>query len=366
MNALKVTTILTALCASSAQYSAAQATQKFTANKASEYALVYSLPLTQFDITIETEHTITTPGEFNNYAKRHLDIADAITKPQSTVVVKSINITPRGVADPANRWQVQFKSGTQASMLLTEAGVPLAINLDEVKPAPTPELPKAVPAAESPLESDAARQAVTLEISRATSLSKKAELTAQRIFELREQRSELISGNAENMPADGGALKVALENLDAQEKALTAMFAGVTQTFTEVSTVTFTPTANDSTGVVIARISPTEGIVGTNDLTGMPLYLDFKVTDRAKLPVNEKGEEKRFPKGGVAYTIPGSASISLSFEGAKLGEQTYPVAQLGVTFGLDPSLFTDKKAPMFVEFSPVTGAVVRLDNITPQ
>lgn len=344
----------------------AQTTQRFTANKANEFALVYSLPRTVLDITVETEHTIEQPGDYANYANRHLSVTDAIRRPSHTVIIKSINITPRGEADPDNRWQVQFKNGSQVSMMLTDAGIPLAINTDRVTPAKTPELPQAVAAKPTPLETDAARQAVTVDISRATSQAKKAELTAQRIFELREQRGELISGNADNMPPDGRALQVALDNLSAQEAALTAMFTGTRKTYTEVSTVTFNPGVNDSTDVVVARISPVDGVVDVNDLSGEPLYLTMTVVERGKLPVNDKGEEKRFPKGGVAYTIPGSAQIQLSYQGKVLGSQTYTLGQLGVTFGIDPALFSDRKAPSLLEFSPVTGAIVRLDSATPQ
>ena len=37
-----------------------------------------------------------------------------------------------------------------------------------------------------------------------------------------------------------------------------------------------------------------------------------------------------------------------------------PVAQFGVIFGLDPSLFTDKKNPSCVTFYPQTGAIRQL------
>lgn len=47
----------------------AQTTQKLTATKASEYGLIYNLPSTVFDITIETECTEKQPGEYYKYAK---------------------------------------------------------------------------------------------------------------------------------------------------------------------------------------------------------------------------------------------------------------------------------------------------------
>ena len=47
-----------------------------------------------------------------------------------------------------------------------------------------------------------------------------------------------------------------------------------------------------------------------------------------------------------------------------LASKAVDISQFGVVFGLDPSLFSDKKNPSFVEFSPVTGAIVRLGNVS--
>jgi hypothetical protein len=341
----------------------AQSTQKLTASKATEYGLTYTLPNTVVDITLEVQHTITQPGEFSNYANRYLGISDVIRTADEQVAIKSVTFTQHGVPNAENRWLAQFKSGAQTSMMLTEAGVPLSINNDDVALPTAPKLPVAVEATPTPLETEAARHAVTLEMTRSTSLSKKAELAAQRIFELREQRNELISGNAENMPPDGSALQVALNGLAEQEAALTAMFIGTTKTYTEVTTISYEPTKEEVQNMVLARISPVDGVVGVNDMSGIPVLLSMRVVSEGKLPLNEKGEEKKFPKGGVAYTIPGSAEFSVTFNGKTLSTATLDLAQLGCTFGVDPAIFTDKKAPSFVEFSPVTGAITKLDNV---
>lgn len=83
---------------------AGQTTTKLEAGKNNEYGLIYSLPKTLVDIVIETETTVKTPGEFNNYARRYLNITDAVRTPSQTSKVKSITLVPRGVADQDNRW----------------------------------------------------------------------------------------------------------------------------------------------------------------------------------------------------------------------------------------------------------------------
>ncbi|MCM1033780.1 MAG: DUF4831 family protein [Odoribacter sp.] len=338
----------------------AQTTQRLTASKANEYGLVYSLPVTEVDITIETEHTHRVPGEFFNYARRHLAISDAITAESTTVRIKSVTITPRGVADPANRWLVQFKSGSSTFIELSPEGTPLSINTDEEADCDAAELPVARPAAPTVLETEAARQAMTQDMIRSSSISKRAELAAQRVFELRDMRSDLLSGQYDNPPADGQAMQLVLQNIASQEDALTAMFAGTTSTWTCVQTFAVRPDSVDTPREVIARISPFDGILDADNLAGAPVSITVTVVERGELPVNEKGDVKKFPKGGVAYTIPGAARVSVEFEGNVVATADVSLAQLGTTFGLDPSLFSDKKAPQKLIFDPTTGAILQL------
>ena len=359
---MKHLSILLAAFAASAigMQAPAQTTQRFTASKANEYGLVYSLPLTELDVTIETQHTKRTPGEFHNYARRHLAINDAITEASTTVELKSVTITPRGVGNPDNRWLVQFKSGSTPFVILTGDEIPLAVNTETTAEPDLPSLPEAQPAKPTILETDIARQAMTQDMIRSSSTSKRAELAAARIFELRDTRSELLSGEADNPPADGQAMQLVLDNLAGQEAALTAMFAGTEQTWTTVRTVTVRPDSMGLENEVIARVSPFDGVIDADNLAGAPVVLTVKTVERGQLPVNEKGEAKRFPKGGFAYQIPGTAKVIVNFDGREVASQTVSLAQLGVTFGLDPSLFTDKKAPSMLRLDPATGAVVLL------
>lgn len=123
------------------------------------------------------------------------------------------------------------------------------------------------------------------------STAKRAELAAAQIFALRQSRNDLITGQADQMPPDGKAMQLVLDNITAQEAALTAMFLGTEQVSTDVTTFTYTPEEAASNDIV-ARISSFKGIVDSDDLSGAPVYISIDVTDQGKLPVNEKGETK--------------------------------------------------------------------------
>ena len=135
-----------------------------------------------------------------------------------------------------------------------------------------------------------------------------------------------------------------------------------TQTETDVNTITYTP-GDDVSRKVIARISAIGGIVDANDLSGDPITLSLRVTDRGRLPLNEKGQPKEFPKGGIAYCIPGSASLSISFRGDVMWEGSIDAAQYGIVFGLDPKPFNDRKDPSYLILNPITGAIRELGSV---
>ncbi len=341
----------------------AQSTSKLTAGKINEYGLIYSLPETVLDITIEAERTVKKPGIFFKYAKKYLDIDNPISEQSESWAIKSITTNTSGVANPEERFLMQFKTGSSPYLFINDENLPLSINTEKIPSEAKIDLPTAVEAEPSPLESDAARQVINEEMLQSQSTAKRAELAAAQIYALRQSRSDIITGQAEQMPPDGQAMKLILDNISAQEAALTAMFIGTVQHSTDVVTLRYRP-GEKVTDEVISRISVTDGIVDANDLSGDPIYLSVDTVSCGKLPVNEKGLVKQFPKGGVAYRIPGKAGITISHKGKIMFEDEIDVAQYGVVFGLDPGLFTDKKSPAYLIFNPITGAIRELGTIS--
>lgn len=349
-----------------ASQASAQQTQKFTATKANEYGLTYTLPVTMLDISIETERIDREPGEFYNYSKKYLGI-DPVMTPSTEWKLRSVTVNPRGEApgDNAERYLIKFKAGSTPFVLLTSDGLPVSINSEiDYQPAPVPNpVPVNVKPEISVLKRPEARQAMTEDMLQAQSTAKRAELAAARIFELRQSRSDIISGQADNMPSDGAAMQLVLDNLARQEAALTAMFTGTEIHSTEVHTVPFRPDGDidgDSQTATVGRISVVDGLVESDDLSGEPVTITIDIIERGEMPVNDKGETLRFPKNGVAYNIPGRARVTAGYMGRELFSQEMEIAQLGITFGLDPAIFTDKKAPASLQFYPTTGAIKEL------
>ncbi len=353
-------TIISLACILAATTAAqAQATKKLSATKANDYGLIYSLPTTVLDITVEVEKVEKRPGQFYEYARKYLNETNPVSENSVSCSLKSVTITPRGVINPKEQYLMTFRSGSTPFLLMDENDLPIAINTEDVELPKAPELPKPVAAEPTPLETKAARQVISEEMLRSVSTAKRAELAAAKIYELRQSRNDLITGQADQMPPDGKAMQIVMDELAAQESALTAMFSGTEQRSTFVKTFTYTP-GDEVTRHVLARISAIDGIVDADDLSGDPIYLSIDIKQRGKLPVNDKGEPKTMPKEGVAYCIPGTASIKIDYRGRTFQDKTFDASQYGVVYGLDPKMFSDKKDPSYVIFNPATGAIVEL------
>ena len=350
------------LLAATALSGSAQQVTKLSASKANDFGIVYSLPQTALQVSLSAEGTVKTPGEFYQYAERYLGTQaakEAISKPSSTWVLTGATVTPVGVPQTGDEtWLMQFKSGASVFLMVNSQGLPLALGteIEEPAAAETPEMSRRTL---SESDATAARYAMSEDMIQSSSLAKRASLAAARIMELRQSRQDYLTGQADQMP-DGAALKLILENLNAQEEALTAMFMGTTVKRTEQTTLTVTPGADGEADMVIARLNPVKGFVEADDLSGVPVYLNVNVTDRGKMPLNDKGETKKFPKGGIAYCIPGAAQAEITFKNRPFARLDFSFAQAGVIYGLDPSIFTDKKNPTYVIFDTTTGGIREL------
>lgn len=355
------TSLLSVLLIAAAPLVSAQSVTKLAATKANDYGLVYSLPRTVTEVTLQAECKIERPGEFYNYAERYLGTSaasKAVIKPSTSWQLTGAEISVLSdIAPNSESYLMQFKGGTPVYITVSEQGIPLTINseVEEEPEAEESELSGRELTA-SPLDSKAARYAMTEEMLAGSSVAKRAQLAADQIMQLRQSRQDYLTGQAENMP-DGKALEMILANINAQEEALTAMFLGTVQTKVEVIKVSYVPAENSASDVVIARLNSVRGFVDADDLSGAPIYLQYEVKNRGVMPQTEKGEDKKFPKGGVPYCIPGSAELSVEYAGREVATRDFEVSQLGVVYGLEPQFFTNKKEQGYVIFDPLTGGI---------
>jgi hypothetical protein len=338
----------------------AQQTKLLTADKHNEYGLVYTLPVTAFDIEVTATREVRKAGPYYQYAKKYVG-TDVVVKEDAEVwTIESVKVRPYGAPDNKSKYLMQLKPGATAFIGVAADGMLLSVNCNPAEHAPeSAEAPREV---EGEVLSDREYlQYVDEDFIASQSSAKQAQMLAESLMEIRDAKISLTRGTADAMPTDGKQLELMLNSLRHQEAAMTAAFLGNITKETVVRHYSFIPEEDGRS--VLFRMSDFAGFVGADDYSGDPVYVNVNVTNEATLPVDSKGEAKKLPKDAVAYNVPGTAVLSLSFKGKSLFSEEYEMSQFGVVFGLSPDLFSDKKDPSYAVFDPATGALKEIGSM---
>lgn len=333
----------------------AQQTKMLTADKHNEYGLVYTLPITGLDIEVTAQRTVRKAGPYYQYAKKFIGTDKVIKEDSESWTITGVNVTPYGVPDSDKRYLMQLKNGSLTSICVDDNGMLRAINREVEAESVDSSSAEPQNGTKEKIDINEYLQYVNEDFIASQSSAKRAQMLAENLMEIREAKVALTRGTAETMPTDGKQLELMLNSLSHQEAALTAAFIGTEETETVTSSYTYFP-KNDGREILF-RMSDFAGFVASDDYSGDPVYINVKVTNRGKLPVDQKGEEKKLPKDAVIYNVPGAALISVTTLGRSLYEREFEFSQFGMQFGLNPALFSAKKGRSYAVFNPVTGAL---------
>lgn len=339
----------------------AQSTKVLNAEKSNEYGLIYSLPTTALEVEVTASHTVAKKGPFFPYAKKSIGASNAVAEDFEKWEIKEVKVRPYGVADSETQYIMQLRPGALTSITVDANGMLLAINKDVEYPGSKNSLHTATEKVNWPSGNEYL-QFVNEDFVASKSSAKQAQLLAESLMEMRDAKLALTRGTADPMPADGKQMEIMLASLNEQENALMAAFIGNMTTELVTRKFSYVPEAEGKN--VLFRISEFAGFVDADDLSGDPVFIQIQAVNQATLPLDLKGEPKKLPKNAVIYNIPGSAQVSISMLGKNLYDKEIQMSQFGMTFGLDPSLFTDKKEPSYAIFDPVTGALLEIRSMS--
>ena len=316
--------------------------------------ITYYLPKTALSITLTAPRTNKRPGDFHQYAARYLRLTDVTAQEETTWTLDRVQVTPYGLPDTAKVYTVQLRKGTLAPLAtLTKSGLLLSIN-DKSDEEPLPADPGIDKIEKSKLNP---RDYMSQEILMAGSNAKMAELTAAEIYDIRDSRSQLSKGQADNMPKDGEQLKLMIQQLDTQEEALLQLFKGTVERETKSYTFTLIP-AKSERKVILCRFSDQFGPVDKDNLAGEPVYID--IVDQKSVPSEQPGgKKKKLDEQAVRYNVPSDADIRVYTRENKLAQLTTPVAQFGHVEILSSDLF-NKRTSTKVYFYQTTGGIKQI------
>lgn len=309
----------------------------------------YCLPKTAINVTMLIEKKSEQPGELHQYASRFLKKDNVITSASTTYRIVDMKLTPIGLPDTTKQFTARVDGKHSIERVeLSNSGIILAVNTD---PAPEKQMPapfKAAPKNRLPNPHDYMNQ----DILSAGSTAKMAELTAQEIYDIRDSRSLLTKGQADFMPKDGEQLRIMMESLNQQEKALLQVFEGTTTCDTTEVTLTYLPQREGRE--LLFRFSKKLGMVDNDDMAGEPFYI--QIADLHSRPVNNTVAEGKVNKddANIFINLPGRIKATIAEGNDERASLELYAAQFGTTERLDTELFGRKLYTTLV-YNPVTG-----------
>lgn len=356
---------LLALAASTmlCHHAMSQEVQQVSIGDNMNFGITYTLPKTGFLITVNTTYTQNAAGQYAAFAEKFLGLDNVLLEDDFRWEIESATIECIARPDTSRSFHIDFsEKAALPTFYFTKERSLWSINQkpEVKKPVVTPSVKEN--ADESRLEVSAS-DLLTSEILKAGSKVKQAEMLAREIFSIRESRTLLIKGEADNMPGDGASLQLMLDNLNAQEQALMTLFEGETVVTHKQFTLEYFPEKAVEKEVLF-RLSELLGYLDKDDLAGAPCYINVAITeDNRMMEVDDKAAKKSGMFGsksgekGLAFCVPGKARVRLFTLDKTLAECEVDMAQFGHVEQLPASKFTDKKKPTSALFVPETGAI---------
>ena len=339
---------------------------KKTLVKNNDYGVNYYLPKTILEVRAYISKTETKTGIYYKYAERYLGTSNnVVLEDQTCYELERVEVVANGVPNKEKSYLIELKSGTTAPFVyLTESGLICTINAEYI-PEDTKDTKNEQVTASAGGSKFSPENLFTEEYLQAGSIRKMAEIAAKQIYTIRESRMDILTGNTDNVPKDGEALKLILQQLEAKEKALVELFAGTTIVDKNFKMFTFDiEPSTDLEKEIVFRFSKYLGVVGSDDLSGSPVYMNLKMIDKEDLNMDNSTTTKKKDSQsnkGVYYNIPGQGAVEIHFGANSLYKGVFPITQFGSTQILANPIFENKKAPVQVYFYPETGGIKQIN-----
>lgn len=311
-------------------------------------AIVYSLPSTTINLTVEAQHDHFVPGPYARFAQKYLGV-EAREEEQHNYRITSIELKPSIEADPSVNIALNLggqKSATANFLEMINQGLIVwsdsySGKLDKTLPLvakneltfkeslPASNLTKEKSTLYSTVRTASGVEKVAVQQSQVVekSLEKRAEEVASQIYNLRSKRLNIITGETD-ATFSGDALRAAIEEINRLEEEYLALFMGKISTEWQRATFDVVPTKSNEKHIYIAfRLSESAGLLAANNISGRPIVLEL-------IPEpNESAlsSESAAGKGMVLYRKPKMFNARIVDGQQVLLQSRLPVYQLGST-----------------------------------
>ena len=327
--------------------------------------ITYSLPRTGLRVYVKATKETFVPGPYAGYAEQLLGIKNVKKRSESKWKISEVRIESFSEPDPE---QVFKAMGDASSMLnLTSDGRIMGINLPNVteqqsilKTQKVVQLPDTFDDFSFDNYTDTPfyvpGDSTNNFRPKRVGTEQKAAEAAQRILESRLYRYDMASAMLGELPPDGEAYKVSLEELKEIEKNYLSLFVGRTVEKKDIFSFNYIPTEVTDKGAVIFRVSDEKGIVPADDLSGKPVMVEFEVEKNLMKKYTElaKSDNPEAGESGVYYRMPGIATVKIISDLVTIASTRLPIAQFGVIAPLPENVVY---GGFMVKYHTGTGAI---------
>lgn len=317
-----------------------------------ELALVYYMPQTQLVIDVEYETVVLHRGIYADYAKQYLGSVEVVKDDDMWYNLTAITPRIQTAADCSRMYKVT----NEPYLTLTKYGTLACYNGERR----TGLMDEIVNVEKLKDEEEVTHQVKVLPLFEehlvGKSLAEQAHGAAKLIYRIRENRLYLIGGEVDKVPADGVAMKLALDKLDEMEQELVELFIGRVEVVKHHKTFIYTPVKTEETD--LAFFSEKEGF--TTAENGDAIKLSLTAHRQSKGYTNTDSKKKAPVASQIYYNLPGSASYQITYLKEVKAEGEIPVSQFGIAVPLAQDLFNTKPKP-HIYFNPITGNIERIE-----
>lgn len=303
----------------------------------------YALPQTVISLEVEAVKEDFHAGPYAKFAKKYLGI-DVRQEDETSCTVSAVKMAPYAEADQSRRYsftpgkaqttflaltnqglvsfggarnaETQWRFSTESKGDFSDRGVSSNLTSESAT------LYKNV-RNENGYNTVAVQQQMVVE----KSLETRAKEAAETIFNLREKKMDIVTGDTD-ATYSGEAMAAAIEEINRLEKEYMSLFIGYSDIQVQQMNYDVVPSADTKSQRYVAfRVSDEEGLVASDNVSGKPYLLELtaeKVSDA------QQGGAKPAAVKVAYYRIPAICSVRLTDGVNILLQSRVPVYQLGV------------------------------------
>jgi hypothetical protein len=316
-------------------------------------SLIYALPMTVFNITVEFQHTIEKPGPYAKYASEMLGLKDVITRENEKWSIIRIGVFQEEELDPSEFYVIESNVIVQTNALaLKKSGLILDINpmlYESGKMYPVSSDKGQANMAFNDLgadeyfisQSDTAYRVVKLDTSfvripylverkKPLNTDQLADRAAKALLELRDGKQFILTGEANVFPQSNAGI----DEINRLEREYMALFAGKVMTETRTINYTLVPDrAMAGKPVTLFKFSESTGPSEASSAKGIPVVAELIPAKKIKditivtRPVTEGESAQMFDK--LFYRIPEVVTLKINAGSESYLETRKLVYQLG-------------------------------------